>query len=395
MLRKVLLPLKSGFLKGFLKIESASGILMLLSTLLALIAANADWEGYQALISTPFSVGYGMHVLVLPLTTWVKEVLMVFFFWLITMELKREICVGFLSNFDQCLLPFVSAIGGMIMPAILFLLVNRHHPEHLDGWAISSATDIAFALAILSLLGKRIPANLKIFLLAIAIFDDLGAILIVLLFYNAHFAIIPLLWAFLGIAALGLLNFLQVSRIIPYIIVGIFLAYYFHAAGIHTTMAGVAVGATIPMRVARPKNASSPLQAALRWLHPGVNFIILPLFAATSAGIHLLDISLTVFQNTLPLGIIAGLFLGKPLGIFGLSFLLIYTHAAKMPPGVTWNQLYGIATLAGIGFTMSLFIGFLGFEDIYSQELIKAGVLLGSFLSAILGSIILYRANSR
>ncbi len=348
---------------------------MLFFTALALIVANSPLAEWYASFTTP-SVKF-----------WVKDVLMVFFFLVVGMELKREMREGFLVERSQVMLPLAAALGGMIAPALIFLAINSGIPENRSGWAIPSATDIAFALCILMLSAKNIPPAAKIFLLAIAIFDDLGAILIIAAFYNTALAAMPLLLAALGIAALVMLNRKNVTHIIPYMLVGIYLWFCFHHSGIHTTVAGVVLGMAIPMR---DKNnpRHSPLNDTMHMLHPWVSLLVLPVFAFTSAGISFAGLDMAAMLSPLPLGIALGLFIGKQIGIFGTSFALIKLNLTSKPEGASWMHLYGVSVIAGIGFTMSLFIGMLAFpEDM--QELVKLGVIGGSLLSTLWGYAVL------
>jgi Na+:H+ antiporter, NhaA family len=384
--RKGLLPRR---LRAYMETESASGMVMILFAALAVLAANSPCaEFYQELVNLPITFGMNETLATEPLKNWVKDILMVFFFLVVGLELKREICEGFLSKRDQIVLPLVAAAGGMALPALIFLSLNFSTPETIHGWAIPSATDIAFALAMLTLLGKSVPSAAKIFLLAIAIFDDLGAILIIALFYNTDLTATPLLLAAGGIAAQFTLNRFRITSLSPYILIGTFLWFCFHASGIHTTLAGVITGLMIPMRDLTDKN-HSPINTCMHFLHPWVSFLVLPLFAFTSAGIDLQDLEPDSLLEPLPLGIALGLFAGKQLGIFGTAFLLIKTGLVNMPEATKWKHLYGISVLAGIGFTMSLFIGMLAFPEPHLQELVKLGVLSGSLLCILWGGVVL------
>lgn len=385
-LRKGILPRR---IREFMETESASGVVMIVFALLAIVAANSPFSAlYKEFVSSPISFGFQDAVVSEPLKNWVKDILMVFFFFIIGLELKREMCEGFLSNRDQILLPLFAVAGGMAVPALIFFLFNHSHPETIHGWAIPSATDIAFALAILTLLGKGIPPAIKIFLLAVAIFDDLGAIIVIAAFYNTGFALTPLLLAALGIAALLLLNRAKIVVMTPYMLLGVFLWFCFYHSGIHTTLAGVIVGLMIPMRdSADPKD--SPLNRCMHFLHPWVSFLVLPIFAFTSAGVDLKGLTLASFLEPLPLGIALGLFIGKQIGIFGISFVLIKSKLVTMPEGASWKHLYAVSIIAGIGFTMSLFIGMLAFSDPHLQEMVKVGVIGGSLLCIVWGALIL------
>ncbi|MEK6747124.1 MAG: Na+/H+ antiporter NhaA [Pseudomonadota bacterium] len=384
--RKGILPRR---IRTFMETESASGIVMIICAVLALLMANSPFSHvYKDYIHLHITLGLGDKIISESLSHWVKDILMVFFFLIIGLELKREMCEGFLSKRDQIILPLLAALGGMVTPALIFFIFNYNNPETINGWAIPSATDIAFALAILSILGKNIPPAIKIFLLAVAIFDDLGAILIIVTFYNTGLAVIPLLLASLGIAAIVALNRANISSITPYILVGVFLWFCFYYSGIHTTLAGVIVGFAIPMRDKNDLH-HSPLNNCMHFLHPWVSFMVLPIFAFTSAGVDLKGLSISSFLEPLPLGIALGLFFGKQIGIFGTSWLLIKTRLVGMPEATNWRHLYSVSVIAGIGFTMSLFIGMLAFTGEHLQEMVKVGVIAGSLLCVIWGSIVL------
>ncbi|MDX2095842.1 MAG: Na+/H+ antiporter NhaA [Alphaproteobacteria bacterium] len=384
--RKGLLPRN---IREFMETESASGVLMILFALLAVLAANSPVAAlYKALVSTPLAFGVGDSIAVEPLKNWVKDILMVFFFLIIGLELKREMKEGFLSRRDQIMLPLFAAMGGMALPALIFFGLNHDSPETVNGWAIPSATDIAFALAILTLLGKRMPPAIKIFLLAVAIFDDLGAIIVIAAFYNTGLALLPLLLAAGGIFLLTLFNRANIAILTPYMLVGVFLWFCFYYSGIHTTLAGVIVGFAIPMR-AGEDDRHSPLNACMHFLHPWVSFLVLPVFAFTSAGVSLAGLSIASLLEPLPLGIALGLLLGKQIGIFGTSWLLIKTKLVRMPEATQWRHLYAVSIVAGIGFTMSLFIGMLAFEAAPLQEMVKIGVIGGSLLCILWGGLVL------
>jgi len=389
-IRKGILP---PLIRRFMHTEAASGMVMIAFALLAMIAVNSPLAGwYTNFVNAPLTFGYQDSTATEPLKDWVKDILMVFFFLLIGLELKREMREGFLSKRDQILLPLFAAVGGMAIPAAIFLAFNRHAPETLNGWAIPSATDIAFALAILSLFGKKIPPAVKIFLLAIAIFDDLGAIVIIAGFYNTGLTMTPLMLAACGVAILIGLNRAGITICTAYMMIGIFLWFCLYHSGIHTTLAGVAVGLAIPMRnVDDPHH--SPLNTCIHFLHPWVSFLVLPVFAFTNAGVDLTGLSVSALLAPLPLGIALGLFIGKQIGIFGTSWLLVKTKLVSMPQAATWMHIYAVSIIAGIGFTMSLFIGILAFRDIHLQELAKLGVISGSLLSIIFGGIILKLAT--
>lgn len=385
--RKQINSLLPAFISDFIATESAAGIVMIVVAACALVVANSSLAAwYQTLIATPITLGHGTAVETESASAWIKDILMVFFFLIVGMELKREMREGFLAKRAQILLPLLAAIGGMAVPALIFLALNASNASYAIGWAIPSATDIAFALCVLALAGSGVPRALKIFLLAIAIFDDLGAIIIIAAFYGSPPVMVPLLLAAVGLGALAVLNWRKITAIMPYLLVGVYLWFCLHMGGVHTTVAGVAVGMAIPMR---GRNGQSPLNAFLHWLHPWVSFLVLPLFAFTSAGINFADIQLADLLQPLPLGIALGLFAGKQIGIFGVTWLLIKTKLVPMPQGVRWVELYGVSVIAGIGFTMSLFIDLLAFSDSTPQDLSKIGIIGGSLLSALWGFAVL------
>ena len=358
---------------------------MLIATALALVAANSALAPlYHRFLDFPLATTTVQSA--------VKDVLMVLFFFTVGMELKSEMVEGVLTDHRQILLPLLAALGGMVVPALLFLAVNHAIPAHLNGWAIPTATDIAFALCILTLAGKNTPPALKIFLLAIAIFDDLGAIAIIAFFYSHGLAALPLLLAAAILLALYALNRLRVTAITPYLALGIALWFCLHHGGIHPTIGGVLTGLAIPLHDARGR---SPLNRCLYALHPWVSFAVLPLFAFTAAGIDFSGFALVTLTAPLTLGVICGLFLGKQMGIFGTSWLLIRLRIARLPHGTYWRQLYAVSILAGIGFTMSLFIDSLAFTDPVLSAQAKLGVIVGSTLAALAGMVGLRCATPR
>lgn len=382
------------FLRRFVAMESAAGIVMLVAAALALIAANGPLsDAYKTFITTPFTFGMNDALVTEPLKIWVKDIFMVFFFLLIGLELKREMTEGVLATWQQRALPLIAAAGGMAVPALMYLFLNRHTPENAAGWAIPAATDIAFALCVLTLMGRGVPVAVKIFLLAIAIFDDLGAILIIAFFYSGALALSPLLLAAIGIAALVVLNRLRVSLIAPYVLVGVYLWFCLYHANIHTTLAGVLVGLMLPMRCAA-NTQHSPVNQAIHFLHPWVGFFVLPLFAFTSAGVSVSGMTLSDAFDPLPLGIALALFFGKQIGIFGATWLAEKAGFAKLPEGASWPFVYGVSVLAGIGFTMSLFIGALAFPESQQNE-VTLGVMGGSVLAAAWGAVVMRWALSK
>lgn len=382
-------------LAAFFKAETTGGAVMLLVAALAMMVANsplASW--YQAFIETPVGLHLGGLEARVPLQHFVKDVLMVFFFFIIGMELKREMLEGFLTDRKQIVLPLITAIGGMALPALVFMLINQEVPQNQHGWAIPSATDIAFAVCVLMLAGKHVPPALKIFLLAIAIFDDLGAILVIAFFYSGAVSLMSLMWVAGGVSLLYALNRFRVMALLPYLLVGVLLWFLLHHAGVHTTLAGVMIGLAIPLRDAT-RSSRSPLNTAMHFLHPWVSFAILPLFAFVSAGVSLAGIDKAALLAPLPLGVALGLFVGKQIGIFGSTWLLVKTRLVTLPEGTSWLQIYAVALLAGIGFTMSLFIGFLAFDTADMHHQVKLGVIVGSAFSAILGAVMIRASTGR
>ncbi len=376
-------------LTAFIHAESSGGIVMLIATALAMIAANgsnAAW--YQSLIHLSVGVDIGGWVVHAPFNNWIKDVLMVPFFLLIGMELKREMVEGVLADSKQIVLPLLSALAGMAVPAAVFLLINQGIPSHDSGWAIASATDIAFALCVLTLAARRVPPALKIFLLALAIFDDLGAIVIIAVFYSHGIVVMSLLLALAMVGLLYALNRFNTTMLLPYLLTGIALCFFLHEGGIHTTIGGMVVGMAIPLRD-KNRPAHSPLNRFMSMLHPWVSFLVLPLFAFTAGGIDLSTVRMEHITAPLTLGVMLGLFLGKQVGIFLIGGLTIALGFASLPKGSSWSQFYAVSLIAGIGFTMSLFIGNLAFSDAALQEQVKLGVLLGSLASACVGGMIL------
>lgn len=373
-------------LAQFFSTEAAGGMVMLAAAFLAVIFANSSHaDAYARFLALPV---FGFD-----LVTFTKDVLMAIFFLAVGMELKREMTEGVLSNARQRTLPLIAALGGILLPAALYYAVNHSIPAHTNGWAVPTATDIAFAICVLSLLGKRVPAAAKIFLLAIAIYDDLAAILIIAVFYSSGIALTPLLVAAAVLAAMYLYNRNGGHYTLIYLMLGAALWHFIHEAGIHTTVAGMLTGLMIPMRGTSAK--SSPLNALLHRLHPWVSFAILPLFAFVSAGVNLGEASLDTLHAPLPLGIALALFLGKQLGIFGATFAAIKLGFAQRPGGCSWGTLYGTSIVAGIGFTMSLFIAFLAFDSPILRNDATIGILVGSLLSAAWGAAVLRWATSR
>ncbi|MBU1289013.1 MAG: Na+/H+ antiporter NhaA [Alphaproteobacteria bacterium] len=372
-------------IQDFLRLESAAGLILMAAALFAIAANNtilSHW--YGALLSTPVVVQLGALEIAKPLLLWINDGLMAVFFFLVGLEIKREVLEGELSSFDKAVLPMLAAIGGMAGPAFIYVALNWADPDTLRGWAIPAATDIAFALGILALLGTRVPVALKIFLLAIAIIDDLGAILIIALFYTDQLSLNALGLAGAGFAALILMNRLGVKRIAPFVLVGVFMWVCVLKSGVHATLAGVLTALAIPL-AARAETGQSPLHKLEHGLHPWVAFLILPVFAFANAGVDLRGVSLEALAGPVPLGIALGLFVGKQLGVFGLTYGAVRLGLARLPSGVSWLQIYGVACLTGVGFTMSLFIGGLAFDSAAQLDQVRLGVLMGSVASGILG----------
>ena len=375
--------------QAFFQHQAAGGVLLMAAAALALFLDNSPiaWI-YDGLLKTPVVIQIGALELNKPLLLWINDGLMAIFFFLIGLEIKREIVEGRLSNFQQAGLPIMAAIGGMIVPAAIYIAINARDESALNGWAIPAATDIAFALGVLALMGPRVPAALKVFLLALAIIDDLGAIIIIALFYTSQLSPAVLVIAAVGISALAYLNYRGVTRIAPYLVVGLIVWVCVLKSGVHATLAGVVIALFIPLKTKKSSGAS-PLKEIEHGLAPWVAFGIMPVFAFANAGVSLQGLTLADLFAGVPLGIAAGLFVGKQLGIMGFVWAGVKLGLARLPEGVTWLQIYGVSMLAGIGFTMSLFIGTLAFADPEQAAAVRIGVLVGSLLSAICGAIVL------
>ena len=375
--------------KWFFKLEAASGIVLLIAAVIALILSNSNLNGYYfGALKTHILIGTQNFGLNLSILHWINDVLMCVFFFVVTLEIKREFIHGELSNPKQASLPIIAAIGGMAVPAIIYVIINFETGNTLRGWAIPSATDIAFSIGVLSLLGKRVPISLKVFLLALAIIDDLGAIIIIAFFYSAELQYVYLILMLGCFLALIIVNKLGVKKFLPYLFIGIFLWYFTHESGIHSTIAGVLLALTIPHRILE-KDFSLLLKLE-HFLHPYVAFGIMPLFAFANAGVSLENVSMKTLMGPVPLGILCGLFFGKQIGIFLFSIISIKLKIAQMPNNSNWLNFYGVGVLAGIGFTMSLFVGNLAFvENTHHIDGVKIGVLSGSLISAIFGYTLL------
>ncbi|AGK59581.1 pH-dependent sodium/proton antiporter [Hyphomicrobium denitrificans 1NES1] len=374
--------------------EAAAGLALLGAAVLALIAANSAFnDDYERVLALPVSIGVTPFVLSKSLLHWINDALMVVFFFVVGLEIKREILRGALSNRRAALLPVIAALGGMIAPSLIYAAINWDNSVALKGWAIPAATDIAFVVGVLAVLGSRVPQSLKVFLLALAIIDDLGAILIIAFFYTGDLSFSALALAFAGVAGLALLNHRNVMRVWAYVLVGAFVWLCVLKSGVHATLAGVATALAVPLRNA--KGQEGPLENLEHRLAPWVSFLILPIFAFANAGISFSGISVRDFTSPISLGIALGLIIGKPLGIYGFARAAIRSGLGARPNGATEMQLFGTAILGGIGFTMSLFIGMLAFPDPQTSGHVKLGVLTGSSVSAILGYIVLLRTNNR
>ncbi|MGB7373082.1 Na+/H+ antiporter NhaA [Pontixanthobacter sp.] len=381
------------FLQDFLKEESAGGVVLMMSALAALIVANSALAGwYIDTLATPIHFTVGGTGIEKPALLWINDGLMALFFFLVGLEVKREVLTGQLSSWQQSSLPIFAALGGMIAPAAVFAAINWNTPENLNGWAIPAATDIAFALGILALLGSRVPVALKALLLAIAVIDDIGAIVIIALFYTPGVETNMLIAAAVVLAALFLIGRARVGSRLPYIILGVILWYLVLKSGVHATLAGVALALTIPLK---SRGGDTVLEEMEHSLHPWVAFLVVPIFAFANAGVGLLDIEPSALLAPLPLGIALGLLVGKQVGIVGLAWVATKTGIASLPDGISWVQMWGLSLIAGIGFTMSLFIGNLAFASPEQIAAVKLGVLSGSLIAAIAGVVILRSAGNR
>jgi len=380
-------------IREFLRLEAASGILLLIAATLAMLAENtAAHTLYDGLLNTLVAIRVGDFEIAKPLLLWVNDGLMAVFFLMVGLEIKREVLEGELSNPATVALPVIGAVGGMAVPALIYSLINWGDPVAMKGWAIPSATDIAFALGVLSLLGDRVPQSLKLFLLTLAIVDDLGAIAVIALFYTADISPSSLGVAAVAVAVLFGLNRRRVLTITPYIVVGVVLWVAVLKSGVHATLAGVVLALFIPLRTGAPRGGS-PLEGLLHDLHPTVAYGILPVFAFANTGVSLTGLSLGSLTQPVPLGIAAGLVLGKPIGVLGLAWGAVRLGIGRLPDGASWLAMGGIALLCGVGFTMSLFISSLAFEQGGGGLGVddRLGILAGSILSAVAGYLVLRR----
>jgi NhaA family Na+:H+ antiporter len=377
----------------FLQHEAAGGIVLLIAALLALALANSPWAWlYDALLGTPVVVQVGALRLDKPLLLWINDGLMAIFFFLVGLEIKRELIEGELSGGRQAVLPVIAAIGGMAVPALIYALVNWGDAQALRGWAIPAATDIAFAVGVLALLGSRVPVSLKVFLLAVAIIDDLGAILVIALFYTSDLSLAALILGGAGILALVTLNVTGVTRLTPYAVLGLVIWVCVLKSGVHATLAGVVTALAVPLKTERVEDPG-PLAWAEESLHPWVTYGVLPLFAFANAGVSLAGMTPASVLEPIPLGIALGLLLGKPIGIYLATYAAIRAGLGTWPEGASRLQVLGVSALGGIGFTMSLFIGLLAFPEPGFAADVRLGVLGGSLLSATLGAVLLLRSS--
>ena len=376
-------------LRKFIVLPASPGILLCIAAVLAMFMENSPlFALYDAIKDTPVVLQIGAFAINKPLLLWINDGLMAVFFLLVGLEIKREILQGHLSKPSQFILPAIAAIGGVIAPAAIYAYINWSDPAALQGWAIPAATDIAFALGILMLLGTRIPTALKVTLVAIAIIDDLVAIVIIALFYSTDTSLLSLSLAGIGLALMAVMNWRGVTKLGPYVILGLFIWACVLKSGVHATLAGVAIGLLIPLR-AKNEDGKSPLIVMEHFLHPWVSFAILPIFAFVNAGVSLAGLGLATFMQPITLGIMLGLFLGKQIGIMGITALAVALRICRLPEDVSWGQYYGMALLTGVGFTMSLFIGMLAFDHADNISAVRLGVLGGSLLSAIAGTAVL------
>ena len=381
--------------KWFFKLEAASGLLLLISAVIALFISNSNLSNlYFETLNRYLFVGINNFGIKMSLLHWINDALMAVFFFFVTLEIKREFLQGELSNRKQALLPIIAAIGGMLVPALIYVYINFQNGDTLNGWAIPSATDIAFSLGVLSLLGSRVPISLKVFLTALAIIDDLGAIVIIAFFYSGDLSIKYLSLLLITFIALIILNKFNIKKFIPYLLLGLILWFFTHESGIHATISGVLLATVIPHR--KKEKDFSLLTKIEHSISPYVAFGIMPLFALANAGVSLSGINFDSLLLPVPLGILLGLFIGKQIGVFLFSIISIKLKIAQMPNNANWLTLYGVGVLTGIGFTMSLFVGNLAFvENVQYISGVKIGVLSGSLLSTVFGYVLLLVATKK
>ena len=381
--------------RWFFKLEAASGLVLLLAAIVALILSNTNFSDlYFGVLNTYLLIGIESFGLKLTILHWINDALMAIFFFIVTLEIKREFIQGELSKPKQALLPIIGAVGCMAVPALIYIFINLETGHTLKGWAIPSATDIAFSIGVLSLLGSRVPISLKVFLVALAIIDDLGAIVIIAFFYSSDLQYNYLLLMLVTFITLLLLNKFNIKNFLPYFLAGLFLWYFTHGSGIHSTISGVLLASTIPHKI--KSDDFSLLLKLEHLLSPYVAFGIMPLFALANAGVVLEGISFGSLLDPVPLGILCGLFFGKQIGVFIFSYIAVKLKFAEMPSNSNWFKFYGVGILTGIGFTMSLFVGNLAFADnLDVMDGVKIGVLSGSFLSALVGYFMLFIVSNK
>ena len=385
------MPLKA--IQDFLKLEAASGIILMFSAIAAMVIANSPWSiYYDLLLDIPVVVAVGTFEIAKPLLLWINDGLMALFFFLVGLELKREFLEGDLSKPGQVTLPAIGAVGGMLIPALCYVALNYNDPVALNGWAIPTATDIAFALGILAIIGSKVPLQLKVFLTSLAIFDDLGAIIVIAFFYTDQLSMLSLTVSAVMLAILFVFNRKGVTSTAPYIFIGIVLWVAVLKSGVHATLAGVILALFIPIK--GKAGEPSPLKSLEHNLHALVAFIVLPIFAFANAGINFSGVGIEQIMSPVPLGIILGLVVGKQIGVFGFCFVAIKLGFAKLPENVNWTLLYGVAMLCGVGFTMSLFVGSLAFEQSADSPLFqdRLGIVVGSLISGVLGYLLIRHA---
>ena len=377
--------------KYLFRSEASGGLLLVVASVLALLIANSALnEWYVSFLDIPVIFSIGTFAINKPMLLWINDGLMALFFFLVGLEIKREVLNGHLSDAKQLVLPFAAAVAGIAIPAIIYLSFNSNDPIASNGWAIPSATDIAFALGVFVIFGKHLPLTLKLFLLTVAIFDDIAAVVIIAIFYSQDLSIVSMVVASIGVVGLFTLNYFNIQIKAAYILIGLVVWAAVLKSGVHATLAGFAVAWFIPLK-SKMDSGESMLESIEHSLHPWVTIFILPVFAFANAGVSLLGATMDSFFNSVSLGIALGLFVGKQIGIFSVCWLVVKSGLAKLPRDTTWAQLYGVCLLCGIGFTMSLFIGTLAFEHngFFLQESVKVGVLMGSILSAIFGALVI------
>ncbi len=380
----------TNLIRQFLRMEASGGIVLIVAAVIALIMANTSLSGiYLDFLNSPVALSIGQFGLNKPLLLWINDGLMAIFFLMVGLEVKRELLEGALSSREQALFPAIAALGGMLVPVLFYLCFNGGDEVARQGWAIPAATDIAFALGVMALLGSRVPTSLKVFLLALAIIDDLGAIIIIAAFFSHDVSVTALILSVLAIAALAWLNWRGVTKLTPYVVLGIFLWVCVLKSGVHATLAGVILGFLIPLKT----EGKSPARRVEHGIHPWVAWLILPIFAFANAGVSLQGVTGEDVFSLLPMGIAAGLLLGKPIGIMLFCWVSMKLKITRLPPGINFNQISAVSVLCGIGFTMSIFLGSLAFGDADASMMIyaKIGILIGSVLSAVIGYLLLGR----